>query len=257
MNAWHNKQGSLEQQLNHTLNALHNWGRKTFGIIPRRVKEAQQDLLNLQQNQTTPNITNDHQINQKEKELDDLLEKEEMWWSQRSRALWVTHGDKNTKYFHQKASYRRKKNKIDSIKDTMDQTHNDQEDIENIFINHLQLLFTSQPTSNIDTTVQVVKNRLGQEMYDYLNMDFTKDEVVIAIKDMKSLAAPGPDGLPDLFYHTYCDIVGEDITEKPSGSLTMVVIPSPIIIPIFALYPKQITLPTQVSTDPSPFVMSP
>jgi hypothetical protein len=51
-------------------------------------------------------------------------------------------------------------------------------------------------------------------MYDYLNMDFTKEEVVSAIKDMKSLAAPGPDGLPALFYHTYWDIVGEDITRE-------------------------------------------
>jgi hypothetical protein len=214
MNAWHKYQGSLDQHLNHTLSALHSWGRKTFGIIPRKVKEAQDDLLQLQQNPTTPNRTNAHLINQKEKVLDDLLEKEEMWWSQRSRALWLTHGDKNTKYFHQKVTHRRRKNKIDSIKDTRDHTHYNQEDIENTFINHFQLLFTSQPTSNIDNTVQVVKNRLDNEMYDYLNMDFTKEEVVSAIKDMKSLAAPGPDGLPALFYHTYWDIVGEDITRE-------------------------------------------
>ncbi|MCI30813.1 hypothetical protein A2U01_0052024, partial [Trifolium medium] len=33
-------------------------------------------------------------------------------------------------------------------------------------------------------------------MHDQLNTDFTEDEVFNAIKDMKSLAAPGPDGLP-------------------------------------------------------------
>jgi exonuclease III len=112
MNAWHKYQGSLDQHLNHTLSALHSWGRKTFGIIPRKVKEAQDDLLQLQQNPTTPNRTNAHQINQKEKVLDDLLEKEEMWWSQRSRALWLTHGDKTQNIFIKKQPTGEEKTKL-------------------------------------------------------------------------------------------------------------------------------------------------
>ncbi|MCI36603.1 ribonuclease H protein [Trifolium medium] len=51
-------------------------------------------------------------------------------------------------------------------------------------------------------------------MHDYLNMEFTAEEVFTSIKDMKSLAAPGPDGLPAKFYHTYWDIVGRDITKE-------------------------------------------
>ncbi|PNX56957.1 hypothetical protein L195_g058456, partial [Trifolium pratense] len=50
-------------------------------------------------------------------------------------------------------------------------------------------------------------------MYQEMNREFTKEEVFQAIKDMKSLAAPGPDGLPALFYHTYWEFIGEDITE--------------------------------------------
>ncbi|PNX71213.1 ribonuclease H [Trifolium pratense] len=50
-------------------------------------------------------------------------------------------------------------------------------------------------------------------MQSYLSTNFTADEVHNAIKDMKGLAAPGPDGLPALFYHNYWDIVGKDVTE--------------------------------------------
>jgi hypothetical protein len=31
---------------------------------------------------------------------------------------------------------------------------------------------------------------------------------------MKSLAASGSDGLPIIFYHTYWDIVGQDVTKE-------------------------------------------
>jgi hypothetical protein len=39
-----------------------------------------------------------------ENKLDDLLRHEETWWAQRAKANWLQQGDKNTKFFHYKAS---------------------------------------------------------------------------------------------------------------------------------------------------------
>ncbi|MCH80381.1 hypothetical protein A2U01_0001148, partial [Trifolium medium] len=238
MDAWNNKQGGTKEKLQHTLNALRNWGRKTFGIIPTRIKETQQALETLQLKSDTQRLN--QQIKAKEKELDDLLEKEEMWWSHRSRALWLTHGDKNTKFFHLKASQRRKKNSIDSIKDPNGLQHSA------TFLNHFQQLFTSQPTTLVNETVQVVKNKITQDMYDHLSEDFTAEEVFNAIKDMKILVAPGPDGLPAKFYHTYWDIIGNDITKMALQVLNHEGNPEPFNTTHICLIPK-ITNPSQPS----------
>jgi hypothetical protein len=209
---WQKHRGSIDSKLQQTLNALHSWGSKTFGIIPKRIKNCQQDLQKLQQLQPHQNINS--QITNKEKELDELLEKEELWWRQHSRTLWLRHGDKNTKFFHKKASQRRRKNTIDCIKDPSGTIHINQEEIEAIFTSHFQDIFSSQQTTNIEDIVQVASNIINQDMHDHLSKDFTAEEILNVIKDMKSLAAPGPDGLLAKFYHTYWDIIGDDITRE-------------------------------------------
>lgn len=53
----------------------------------------------------------------KEKELEKLRQREELYWHQRSQVAWLKSGDRNTSFFHSKATNRRRKNRIDKIKD--------------------------------------------------------------------------------------------------------------------------------------------
>jgi hypothetical protein len=87
-----------------------------------------------------------------------------MWWQQRARTDWLQHGDKNTKFFDQKASQRRKKNRIKEILDNQGQKYTEHEDIERVLIEHFKDLFQNQETLQIQETVKVVEDKLNADM---------------------------------------------------------------------------------------------
>jgi hypothetical protein len=145
--SWASINETTQQKLKTTLSSLHRWGNKRFGIIPRRIRHIQEELHILNEKNGSQNLTD--QLRIKEKELDNLLESEELWWEQRARALWLQHGDKNTKFFHMKANIRRQKNKIEAITDDQGTSHYEKDDIERVFVQHFQNHFTSQTTLNI------------------------------------------------------------------------------------------------------------
>ena len=64
-----------------------------------------------------------------EKEINELLVKEEKMWKQRSKALWLREGDKNTCYFHGRATQRFRRNKICELLDSKGQRYMKEDDI--------------------------------------------------------------------------------------------------------------------------------
>ena len=49
-------------------------------------------------------------------------------------------------------------------------------------------------------------------MCNILEVEFAENEVFLAAKNLKPHAAPGPDGMPALFYQQFWSIVGKDVT---------------------------------------------
>jgi hypothetical protein len=235
--AWQGQNLNLQKKLETTLDKMHHWGQNKFGTLPRKIKKAQADLQRINDNIQNGNLMS--MVRSKEKELDDLLHSEEMWWNQRSRVLWLKHGDKNTSFFHHKASQRRRKNRIEAISDRTGEVHTKQEEIEETLIEHFKDLFKSQDTRHIIPTVEVVKNTITEAMFEHLNAPFTREEVKNAIKDMKGLAAPGPDGLPAIFYQTYWDIVGHEVTDAALQVLNNGESPKPYNHTHICLIPKK------------------
>jgi len=59
------------------------------------------------------------ELHKAREDLQVWLERGEILWRQRSKALWLKEGDQNTRYFHRKASQRKKRNEIIRLKDNV------------------------------------------------------------------------------------------------------------------------------------------
>lgn len=141
------------------------------------------------------------------------MESEEVYWSQRSRAQWLHHGDKNTKFFHQKAYQKLERNLINIILDKNGFLLTKKQEIGRIFNEFFQELFSSSNPSRIAEATAVVSNRINDDRMRILDRHFTGEEVLSVLKQMKSSAAPSPDGMPAMFYQHFWEIVGPDVTK--------------------------------------------
>ena len=97
---------------------LKKWNRDVFGDIQKKKEKLTGDLKRIQD---ILEITQtDDLLNQEEmllKEFDIVLKQEEILWHQKSRAIWIVSDVRNTKYFHTSTIIRRRRNRIESLKD--------------------------------------------------------------------------------------------------------------------------------------------
>ncbi|KAL5569458.1 hypothetical protein UlMin_026033 [Ulmus minor] len=130
------------------------------------------------------------------KNLECLLDKEEIYWKQRSCTDWLTHGDRNSKFFHHKASERRRKNFIEGLKNMEGEWYTGIDNISNVVTDYFDKLFSSSNPSllDMDTVFSCVKPKVSQSINEHLSRPFTGEEIRKALEDMPPTKSPGPDG---------------------------------------------------------------
>lgn len=55
-------------------------------------------------------------------DLEEILAREEIFWRQKSREVWLSDGDRNTKFFHSSTKLKRSRNRIYCIENSSGST---------------------------------------------------------------------------------------------------------------------------------------
>ena len=125
---------------------------------------------------------------------------------------WMMLGDRNTRYFHSKALDRKRKNAISRIMDENGIWHETKEGIANVVVSYFEKLYTTSYPSHILEITDTIPTKVSSEMNQSLIKDFTKEEVLAALKQMHPTKAPSPDDMSAIFFQKYWDVVGNDVT---------------------------------------------
>ncbi|KAH7851180.1 hypothetical protein Vadar_008241 [Vaccinium darrowii] len=145
------------------------------------------------------------------KQLKEEWDKEELFWKQKSRVVWLQHGDKNTRFFHTSVMKRRSFNHISGIEDANGVWINDPCGVQSEFKFYFSGIFTANPHLIIQETVNAIPEKISSTMNRMLTRPVTGLEIKSALDEMEPSKAPGIDGMTPQFFQSYWPTVGEDV----------------------------------------------
>ncbi|PPS07755.1 hypothetical protein GOBAR_AA12887 [Gossypium barbadense] len=208
--AWNRDDIDYGEKIERVRSELGYWQRKKYGKMKSEIRSLEGNSVKI--------------LKESRKRLDFLYAREESYWAQRSQSKWLREGDRNTRYFHLKATGRLKKNFIEKLKDMDDNWKNfieklkDMDDnwmtsskeISQVAKNYFLGLFRSNGQRVGLQEVGYIQECVTRETNEWLTRDYTEHEVLQAIKQMNPNKAPGIDGLSGNFFKQHWEIVGRD-----------------------------------------------
>ena len=172
-----------------------------FGQIPRQIQKKRETLSTLVRRDKDGSLGSE--INMIRNEINDLLESEEIMWDQRLMMQWLGLGDRNTKYFHTRASDRRRRNTIKSIMDENGNWHDSIDGIVEVVVSYFKNLYTTSCLFCILEVLDTIPTRVIEDMNQLLIQEFTRVEVEVALKQIHPTKTPGSDGMFAMFFQKY------------------------------------------------------
>ncbi|KAL0327086.1 UNVERIFIED_CONTAM: hypothetical protein Sangu_1786600 [Sesamum angustifolium] len=202
----------ISSQLEYCREQLRSWSKLTFQVDKRRIQHLEKRLAHIFSGSMT--TERQEEASSIRKELEQIAAYNETTWRQRSKDLWLREGDRNTHFFHQRASHRFQTNLIRKIRGDDGQWIETEEGIQNYIEGYFQKVFASNQPQVEDIalgTAQLLPV-VTPSMAEELLLPYTEEEVSKALFQMASFKSPGPDGMPPIFFKSFWHIVHDDVT---------------------------------------------
>ncbi|KAF3975410.1 hypothetical protein CMV_001341 [Castanea mollissima] len=166
---------------------LTKWNSQVFGHVGKKLEQVHRKLQTLETHAI--GLANKDQISETRRELNKLYTMEEDMWFQRAQSNWAKSGDKNTRYFHEKAFSRKKKNTILGLMDESNPWQEDLKLIKGIAINYYKKLISSTNTIIQEELLDAIDASVTEPMNAAFVRDFQAEEyqhLVSALIDANS-----------------------------------------------------------------------
>ena len=147
-----------------------------------------------------------------------ILIVEEATWRPRSRSIWLSSGDKNTKFFHKYATLRRYQNTIWDIEDETGVLQSSEFEIKKIAFKHFKNQYRSIEAEDSRSQIKVLEH-----MPKFFN-EIESNEIVkvVMIEEVKEIVcsmpkdkSPGPNGWTRELFQNFLRFWGRIFT-RPS-----------------------------------------
>ena len=199
----------IKKKISRCGSILQAWGASDTNPDVAEIKRVQKKVEELSMAELTE--ANKSEFLVASKILDDLLLKQEFYWAQRSRVAWLKHGDKNTKFFHSKASQRQRRNFIHGVRDNNNIWVEEPEEVADVAIDDFESIFHSGSCRRMEDCLDAVQQKVTPAMQEVLSSTFIAEEIKTALFQMGPTKALGPDNMNALFYQKYWHVVGDDM----------------------------------------------
>lgn len=203
----------FSEKLKRTKHALSSLNLTT-GNLTSLVKLARDDLHSVQ------SLLHDHPSDPANLSLEkhctqrlfQAIDREEVLMQQKSRANWLTLGDRNTAYFANMMKSRWNSNKIFSILNDDGVMVYGKDNVEAVAVDYFKSLFNASdtPYAGFDTFGIFPTNLVSPLQASQLIAPVSDSEIFKVLNSMKRNKSPGPDGFNVNFFLSSWDIVGPD-----------------------------------------------
>lgn len=238
------KMFNVVEKLKYVKQQLRQWNKDSFKNIFEEKHKVEEDLGKFAEKIINDGMDNEI-FNQEMAlilKLNDLLAKEELFWRQKSREIWLKVGDRNTKYFHNSTKVYREINRIASIATSDGQLLEDPIEIRDSAVDFFSNLLNDREDSNLSAQydfLSTIPTLILDSQMAALNAKFTVDEIKATTFGLNPEKAPGPNGFLAFFFQKCWDFVGVEVAKAIEDSCSIGKILKEVNNTFISLIPKK------------------
>ncbi|XP_057791145.1 uncharacterized protein LOC131008275 [Salvia miltiorrhiza] len=229
------------------------WNREVFGNVDIALSQWQQQLMDTQKQIADTSYTDDlfNEEVHLQAELNVALSRKSNLLQQKSRASWLSDGDRNTAFFHRLTKFKKRNNTFTRLNINGNDIY-DPGIIEQHIVRYFSELFTDDggvlaDQLEIDALIQPSISENQNNMLIRIPDD---GEIAAAVFSMDANSAPGPDGFSGMFFHTCWSTIKDDIILAVQRFFTHSYLPSGCNASTMILIPKKEVVSTVADLRP-------